>query len=53
MGRSVRERLEEVQSTLVFFNNHFAGYAPASANEFLGMFGRELPGGPFGPEPST
>jgi uncharacterized protein YecE (DUF72 family) len=49
----VRERLEEVQSALVFFNNHFAGYAPASANEFLGMFGRQLPGGPFGPEPST
>jgi len=39
-ANAVRERLDEVQSALVFFNNHFAGYAPASANSFLEMLGR-------------
>ncbi|MCI4327159.1 MAG: DUF72 domain-containing protein [Thermoplasmata archaeon] len=38
-ANAVRERLDEVQSALVFFNNHFAGYAPESANAFLGMLG--------------
>ena len=37
---AVRQRVDEVESALVFFNNHFAGYAPASANTFLGLLGR-------------
>jgi uncharacterized protein YecE (DUF72 family) len=40
---SVRERLEDVETALAFFNNHFAGYAPASANAFLELLGRPVP----------
>ncbi|HEV8049805.1 MAG TPA: DUF72 domain-containing protein [Thermoplasmata archaeon] len=44
-ANAIRERLDEVQSALVFFNNHFAGYAPESANTFLGLLGRpQIPG---------
>lgn len=37
---AVRERLDEIHDALVFFNNHFEGYAPESANRFLGLLGR-------------
>ncbi|MCI4355746.1 MAG: DUF72 domain-containing protein [Thermoplasmata archaeon] len=37
---SVQRRLDEVDRALVFFNNHFMGYAPASADSFLRMMGR-------------
>lgn len=47
---AVRERLDEVESALVFFNNHFAGYAPASANSFLAMLGRPTIPGTSGPD---
>ena len=30
----VRERLASVRQVLVFFNNHYAGFAPASVNQF-------------------
>jgi uncharacterized protein YecE (DUF72 family) len=46
---AVRERLDEVQSALVFFNNHFAGYAPDSANSFLEMLGLPRAGFPTHP----
>lgn len=35
----VREQLEELERIYVFFNNHFAGFAPASVNTFRGMLG--------------
>ncbi|MCI4325599.1 MAG: DUF72 domain-containing protein [Thermoplasmata archaeon] len=40
---AVRERLDEIHDALVFFNNHFEGYAPESANRFLGLLGRSAP----------
>jgi uncharacterized protein YecE (DUF72 family) len=44
-ANAVRERLDEVQVALVFFNNHYEGYAPASANRFLELLGRPtIPG---------
>jgi uncharacterized protein YecE (DUF72 family) len=33
----VRRAAPQIRRALVFFNNHFAGYAPASAEEFRGM----------------
>jgi len=48
---SVQRRLDEVDRALVFFNNHFMGYAPASADSFLRLMGRPgVPnlGGPSG-----
>jgi uncharacterized protein YecE (DUF72 family) len=45
---AVRERLDEIHDALVFFNNHFEGYAPESANRFLGLLGR-----PAALEPGT
>jgi uncharacterized protein YecE (DUF72 family) len=40
---AVRQRLDEVETVMAFFNNHFAGYAPASANAFLGLLGLPVP----------
>jgi uncharacterized protein YecE (DUF72 family) len=37
----VLKRREEVQYTFVVFNNHYAGFAPASANEFRAQVGLE------------
>jgi uncharacterized protein YecE (DUF72 family) len=37
---AVKERFEEIRDALVFFNNHYEGYAPASANRFLELLGR-------------
>jgi uncharacterized protein YecE (DUF72 family) len=42
-ANAVRERLDEIHDALVFFNNHFEGYAPESANRFLGLLGRSAP----------
>jgi uncharacterized protein YecE (DUF72 family) len=41
-ARAVLEGTDEIRDALVFFNNHFEGYAPASANRFLGLLGRPL-----------
>jgi uncharacterized protein YecE (DUF72 family) len=44
-ANAVKERLDEIHDALVFFNNHFEGYAPASANRFLELLGRPpIPG---------
>jgi hypothetical protein len=32
-------RANEIESAFAFFNNHFAGYAPASANLFRSALG--------------
>ncbi|HLM91621.1 MAG TPA: DUF72 domain-containing protein [Thermoplasmata archaeon] len=37
----VRERRDDVQYTFVVFNNHYAGFAPASVNEFRTEVGLE------------
>ena len=37
----VQERRDDVQYTFVVFNNHYAGFAPASVNEFRAEVGLE------------
>ncbi|MGA8664398.1 MAG: hypothetical protein WB809_04950, partial [Thermoplasmata archaeon] len=40
-ARRVQERRADVQYTFVVFNNHYAGFAPASVNEFRSEVGLE------------
>jgi uncharacterized protein YecE (DUF72 family) len=43
--KPLRERAESGARVLAYFNNHYAGYAPTSAEEFVRLWleGRETP----------
>jgi uncharacterized protein YecE (DUF72 family) len=51
-AQHLREHSEEIAGGFAFFNNHFAGFAPTSVNEFRAALG--LPPIPFAlPQPRT
>ncbi|QQG48146.1 MAG: DUF72 domain-containing protein [archaeon] len=53
-AESVKENAGKFESGYVFFNNHFAGFSPESANEFRRLLGLiELEWKPLGSEQQT
>jgi uncharacterized protein YecE (DUF72 family) len=38
-SKTLRETGDSVKDSFIFFNNHFAGFGPGSANEFRRLMG--------------